>query len=350
MGDLTALDVHKQYTHALVERGDEILREQRVYHEKGAIKAFLAGVEPGSPVAVEATGNWYWVVDEIEEAGCVPRLVHPRKAKLLMGLTNKSDKLDTRGMNTLQRNKTLPVVWIPPGELRDKRDLPRARMVMKNQSTRLRNRLHATLAKYMIAAPDASDIFAPGARQALLGCIGQLPEHSRFSVERELEMIDELSEQVELFETRIEEVFERSREVAILDTLPGVGFTLAVVQSVEIGDVGRFARAEKLVGYCGTAPVVKSSGGKMRFGRLRPDVNRYLKWAFIEAANVVCMNQARWAQRHVVQLYRRIRSRRDHPKAIGAVARHLTEAAYWMLKKGEAYKEPHWQPSSSTKA
>ena len=350
MGDLTALDVHKQYTHALVERGEEVVREQKVYHERGAIKAFLAGVEPGSPVAVEATGNWYWIVDEIEEAGCVPRLVNPKKAKLMMGLTNKSDKLDTRGMNTLQRNKTLPVVWIPPGGLRDKRDLPRTRMVLKCQSTRLKNRLHATLAKYGVAAPDASDIFAPGARQALLGCIGQLPEHSRFSVERELELIDQLGEQVELFETRIEEVFDRSREVEILDTLPGVGFILAVLAALEIGDVGRFARAEKLVGYCGTAPVVKSSGGKTRFGGLRQDVNRYLKWAFIEAANVVCLNQARWADRHVVKLYQRVRNRKGHPKAIGAVARHLTEAAYWMLKKGEPYKEPCWKPISSTKA
>ena len=43
---------------------------------------------------MEAIGNWYWIVDEIEQAGLVPRLVHPRKAKLMMGLINKTDKLD----------------------------------------------------------------------------------------------------------------------------------------------------------------------------------------------------------------------------------------------------------------
>lgn len=350
MGELTALDVHKQYTFGRIERGEEVVREHRIFHQRGAIKAFLAGVAPGSPVAVEATGNWYWIVDEVEEAGCVPRLVHPRKAKLMMGLTNKTDKLDVRGLNCLQRNKTLPTVWIPPGELRDKRDLPRTRMVLRCQCTRLKNRLHATLAKYGVAGPEASDIFAPRARAALLGCIGQLPEHSRFSVERELELIDRLIEQVELFETRIEELFDQTRQIEILDTLPGVGFTLAVVIALEIGDLERFPSAKRLVGYCGTAPVVKSSGGKTRFGGLRQDVNRYLKWAFIEASNIVCLNQTRWADRHAVKLYRRIRSRRGHPKAIGAVARHLTEAAYWMLKKGEAYKEPQGKPISSTKA
>ena len=29
-------------------------------------------------MAVETIGNWYWIVDEIEEAGVVPRLVHAR--------------------------------------------------------------------------------------------------------------------------------------------------------------------------------------------------------------------------------------------------------------------------------
>jgi transposase len=50
---------------------------------------------------------WYWLIDEIEQAGCVARLVRARKAKLMMGLINKTDKLDAHGFNTLQRNGTL---------------------------------------------------------------------------------------------------------------------------------------------------------------------------------------------------------------------------------------------------
>jgi hypothetical protein len=68
---------------------------------------------------VEATANWYWITDEIEQAGCRPRLVHPRKVKLMMGQINKTDKLDTpHGLNVLQRNGTLPTVWIPPVDWR----------------------------------------------------------------------------------------------------------------------------------------------------------------------------------------------------------------------------------------
>src|SRR6516225_7447922 len=120
-----AFDAHKHYTLASVAQADgQLLREERIEHERGALQAFLARCEPGSPVALETVGNWYWIVDEIEAAGCQPKLVHARKAKLMMGQINKTDKLDARGLNLLQRTGTLPTVWIPPGELRDQRELP----------------------------------------------------------------------------------------------------------------------------------------------------------------------------------------------------------------------------------
>jgi hypothetical protein len=75
-------------------------------------------------------------------------------------------------------------------------------------------------------------------------------------------------------------------------------------------------------------------------GPVREDVNRYLKWAFVEAANAVCRMRRRYPQRHVSRLYGRIAHRRGHHKAIGAVARHLAEATYWMLSKTELYREP----------
>lgn len=89
-----------------------------------------------------------------------------------------------------------------------------------------------------------------------------------------------------------------------------------------------------------TTPRVHSSGDKTRYGRQHAGVNRYLKWAYVEAANVVALQQHRWSQRHVVRLYRRIVPRRGRPKAIGAVARHLAEASFWVLNRNEDYREP----------
>jgi transposase len=336
-----AFDAHKRYTLASVARPDGgLVREQRIPPERGALQQFLERCEHGSPVAVETIGNWYWIVDEIEAAGCVPKLVHARKAKLMMGELNKTDTLDARGLNRLQRAGTLPTVWIPSGELRDQRDLPRTRMVLVRQRTQLKNRIHATLAKYALHDIEVSDLFGVRGRVLLRQRLNRLPPHTAYATQRLLEHVEALDGQVRAFEQRMRMIFKPTPVIQQLLTLPGVGLTLAVVIAVEVGDIRRFATAEKLASYAGTTPRVHASGGKTRFGPSRPDVNRYLKWAYVEAANAICLTRGRTTRRHVSRLYERVARRKGHAKAIGAVARHLAEATYWMLSKAESYRQP----------
>ena len=89
----------------------------RVVHDRQAYREFLARLPSRSEIAVEASGGYSWLVDEMERSGHSPRLCNPLEAKRRMGLTNKTDKLDARGLAILLRNDTLPEVWIPPGEL-----------------------------------------------------------------------------------------------------------------------------------------------------------------------------------------------------------------------------------------
>lgn len=337
-----AFDSHKRYTLASVENIDKagVVTEQRIEHQRGAIKEFLSGCEPGSPVAVETIGNWYWIVDEIEEAGMVPRLVHARKAKLMMGMINKTDKLDVRGLNRLQRNGVLPAVWIPPDDLRDKRELPRTRMMIAQERTRLKNRIHSILAKYALHIEGVSDIFGVKGGELLKENIALLPEHTRYAAELLLEQLASAEKQIASLESRMEESFGENADLNLIKSLPGVGRILGAVIWLETGDAGRFPSGEHLASYAGTTPRVHSSGGKTRMGPLRSDVNRYLKWAFIEAANSISIGRRHYPNRHVNRLYNRIAQKKGHQKAIGAVARHLAEATYWILKKKEAYKEP----------
>ncbi len=336
-----AFDSHKRYTHCCVEDEEGmILEEYRIEHRRGEIAKALSQYEPGSPVAVETIGNWYWIVDEIESAGMCPRLVHARKAKLLMGSYNKTDRLDAQGLNRLQRMGSLPEVWIPPGEIRDKRDLPRSRMILVNQRTCLKNRIHSMLDKYALQITGVSDIFGPKSRNLLNERIRQLPQHSRYVTRVQLKQIDNLTRQIKNFDVVMKEVFDETTQIKLLRSIPGIGFIFGIVIWSEIGDINRFNSPQKLASYSGTTPRVHASGGKIRHGALRPDVNRYLKWAYCEAANTVGINRKLWSERHVAKLYTRIRQRKGHSTAIGAVARHLAEATYWILKKMEPYQEP----------
>ena len=341
MEEYIAFDSHKRYTwveHEQVATGK--VRCYRLEHAPGAIRQALVDCAPGTAVAIEATANWYWIIDEIEQARLRPKLVHPRKAKLMMGQINKTDKLDAHGLNRLQRNGTLPTVWIPPGPLRELRELTRTRLVLVTQRTRWKNRISATLAKWGLPASEYSDPYGKAARAELAARVEALPEQTRWVTQQMLEQLDGLSQRIRQFELRLEELVEVTPEMQGLLTLPGVGVILAATVALEIGDVGRFPSADRLASYAGTTPRVHASGDRVRYGRTRPDVNRYLKWAFAEAANSVAVNYKRWPERHVSQLYRRLRLRKGHPKAVGAVARHLAEASFHVLQRKEAYRDP----------
>ncbi len=341
MQEYIAFDSHKRYTwveHEQVASGK--VRCYRLQHAPGAIRQALVDCQPGTVVAIEATANWYWIIDEIEQAHLQPQLVHPRKAKLMMGQINKTDKLDAHGLNRLQRNGTLPTVWIPPGPLRELRELTRTRVVLVAQRTRWKNRISATLAKWGLPASEYSDPYGKAARTELAARVESLPEQTRWVTRQMLEQLDGLTERIRQFEQRLEELVDVTPEMQRLMTLPGVGVILAATVALEIGEVGRFPSADRLASYAGTTPRVHASGDRVRYGRTRSDVNRYLKWAFSEAANSVAVNHRRCPERHVSQLYHRLRVRKGHAKAVGAVARHLAEAAFHVLHRQEEYRDP----------
>lgn len=349
--NIIALDAHKRYSQVCVQqKNGKFICEKRIEHNKGTIKQVLSQFSIGSNVAIETVGNYYWIVDEIEQAGMQPQLVHAHKAKLMLGSVNKTDKLDARGLNKLQMAGTLPTVWIPPGDIRDSRELPRTRMVFANMRTRLKNRIHSVFDKYGLHTDfeGISDIFGTKGRKQMEITMQQLPEQTLYTLGCLLNELDMVCSQINDIEKRMKEVFGKTDQVKRLMTLPGIGFILAVTISNEIGDISRFSKPEKLASYSGMVPRVHSIGGYTRYGKLRNDVNHYLKWAYSEAGNSVAVNHRRLAGRHVSKLYKRIRERKGHAKAVGAVGRHLAEASFWVLMRNEDYKEPEIRSVSPT--
>ena len=334
-------DAHKKYSvFTMIDETGKFGLTRRVEHDREGYRSFLQTLPPCSPIAVESTGNWYLMIDEIEKAGHIPALVNAGKAKLMMGGINKTDKLDARGLAILSLNGTLPAIWIPPGELRDQRELARMRIVLVHMRTSLKNRIHATFAKYAITFEEVSDLFGIRGRQLVEKRLEELPPETRHSVEEQLKLLDQLQQQIGQAEQRIRQVIKITPEIQLLMSLPGIGPILAVLIGFEIGDVARFGDAAHLDSYAGTVPRVKSSGGKTYYGKTRPDVNHYLKWAFTEAANAIVLNQHRMAGRHVARLYQRLSQSKGHAKAVGALRRHLAEAAYVILKNRQPYHEP----------
>jgi transposase len=340
MEQFIGCDAHKKFSVfvAVNEKGHagEALR---VAHDRELYREFLSRLPAHSAIAVEATGSYSWLVDEMERLGHRPKLCNPLEAKRRMGLTNKTDKLDAKGLAILLRNGTLPEVWIPPSELRDQRELLRLRIFLVRMRTRVKNRIHATLGRHNIQVPGA-DLFCGTARKQLGMRLPELPIHCREAVEQELATVDFLKTQIESAERRLEGLRKTSVEADLLKTLPCVGEILSMVLMLEIGRVDRFPTAAHLASYAGLVPRVRSSGGHTRMGQVCGNVNRNLKWAFVEIGNLVVVNQRRLAGTHVVRLYQRVKRAKNHQKAVVAVGRHVAEAAWSVLTKLEVYREP----------
>ena len=228
MEQFIGCDAHKKFSVfvAVNEKGHagEALR---VAHDRQLYREFLARIPAHSAIAVEASGSYSWLVDEMERSGHRPKLCNPLEAKRRMGLTNKTDKLDARGLAILLRNGTLPEVWIPPSELRDQRELLRLRIFLVRLRTRVKNRIHGTLSRHNVQVPGA-DLFGVAARMHLGTRLPELPLHSREAVEQELATLDFLETQIESAEQRLEAIMKVSVEADLLKTLPCVGSILSM--------------------------------------------------------------------------------------------------------------------------
>ena len=200
-------DAHKKYSvFAGVSEAGEIIPAQRVEHDREKYSSFLKGLPPASQIAIESVGNWYWLIDEMEKAGHIPTLVNAGKAKLMMGNINKTDKLDAKGLAVLSINGTLPAVWIPPRELRDQRELARMRIFLVHIRTSLKNRIHATFAKYAITFEEVSDLFGVRGRNLIEKRLAELPPETRDSVKEQLKLLDQLQRQISMVEERIRQI------------------------------------------------------------------------------------------------------------------------------------------------
>jgi transposase len=322
----------------------------RVEHNEGEMERFLKQLPPGSPVALESSGNWYWLVRAMEEAGLDPRLAHALEAKKRMPGRNKTDHLDAKGLAMLLRNGSLPEVWIPPANLLDLRDLMRTRLATRQQGSVLKCRILAALRRYGTRRySEGADLFAESRQVQLSIAMARLPQECRIATGEEWALLKQLEQHIEALEQRIRQRIASLGWVRLLKTLPGVGTILGSTIYLEIGDVARFRTPEKLASYAGLVPTVHASGGKSWQGPTPRSANHFLKWAFIEAANVVSTRQKAWPEKHVVRLYQRLKAHKCHGKAATAVARHLAESSWWILTKRQPYRDPALGTLSSSK-
>jgi len=283
-------------------------------------------------VAVEATYHWALFADAFEEFEGELVLAHPLKNRLIAESRNKNDKVDSRVLADLLRTGFLARAWIAPKEVREARELLRYRASLVRIQTSLKNRVRVLLAKAG-AQVQASDLFSPtGLRELRALELGTL---RGLIVDNALGVAERLRAQLAETEEEIRRRVEMSAQAQLVDSIKGFGPLGALTVVSEIGEIGRFSRAGKLVSYAGLAPTTRASAGIVRHGPITKQGSPWLRWILMEAVQhgVNAYPQLRG-------LYRRVAANEGNRKNAGrvAVARRLLVAIYHMLKRNEPFR------------
>jgi transposase len=365
-----ALDVHKAQLTACVrvpdEHGD---RHEQVVEFATTVRGLLGlrdwlAAHRVEQVVMEATGVYWkapWAILE-DEFACL--LVNARHVKQVPG--RKTDVSDAAWLCRLAEAGLLRASFVPPKPIRQLRNLTRYRKTQIQERQREVNRLHKALEDAgikldcvaadvlgksgrdmldaLVAGTTEPEVLADLARRQMRKKIPQLREaleghfdaHHALWVGAILDHIDFLDAQIERLSDAIEEQIRPfARAVELLCTITGIQRRGAECILAEIGaDMTRFASARHLASWAGQCPGNDESAGKRRSGKTR-NGSKWLDFALEEAA----MAAVRVKANYPAAQYQRLKPRRGHKRALGAVKHSLICAIWHMLSTGETYRD-----------
>jgi transposase len=363
------LDVHQaQITAcAIIEEPDGTMRvEQRQFgafkRDRRALAEWAAALLPDQ-VVMESTGiYWRSPYAALETVGIRALVVNARHVKNVPG--RKTDVGDAQWLATLARAGLLRGSFIPPAMLRELRLISRQRQKLVGQLSSEKNRLHKVLTDGGIRlGVVVSDVHGQSARAMIKALIAGRPPHDilefasrRLKASREelfdalqgeltashCFVLDELMRHIEEIEARIARFDTRlldglageANMLALLQTLPGVDLIGAAMLLVEIGtDMDAFGSADRLASWVGICPGNNESAGKRKSGRVRKG-NLYVRRLLCEFAHAASRTTSIFKSK-----FQALIVRRGHKRSIIALAHKILRTIFFMLKRGEHYRD-----------
>ena len=323
----SGIDLHSNNSVVtVIDETDRVVAEKRLPNDLTKILAFLAPWKTElAGVVVESTYNWYWLVDGLQAAGLSVHLANTTAIKQYDGLKHSGDETDARHLAHLLRLGILPTGTILPPEARNVRDLARKRMQLVRSRTS-----HLLAVENITARHQGARLSSAQVQRLTPEAIDQmgLPAEVALAMQANLAVIQTLSAQIGRLEKRLAEKLGPRAEYALLKTVPGIGPILASIILLEVGSIERFASAGNFASYARCVDSQHMSNGKKKGeGNIR-NGNKYLSWAFIEAANFALRFCA-----EAKRFYERKKARTNSILARKALAHKLARACFHILKE-----------------
>jgi transposase len=314
----------------VTDETDRVVAEKRLPNELSTILAFLSpwrGELAG--VVVESTYNWYWLVDGLQAAGYKVHLAHCTAIKKYDGLKHSGDEADARHLAHLLRLGILPTGTILPPAQRAVRDLARKRMQLVRSRT-----THILAVENITARELGARISSNQVKRLTAEVIDQMPIAAdvALAIKANLAVVTAVSAQIELLEKRLQESVKAGSDYGLVSSIPGIGRVLATTILLETGPIDRFASPGNFASYARCVDSQHTSNGKKKGEGNTKNGNKYLAWAFIEAAHFA-MRYCAEAKR----FYERKKAKTNNVVAIKALAHKLARACFHMLKERKPF-------------
>jgi transposase len=314
----------------VINESDKIVFEKRLGNDLASI---LGVLQPYQDVlvgiVVESTYNWYWLVDGLIAAGFDVRLANTVALKQYNGLKYTDDKTDARYLAHVFRLGILPEGYIYPLDMRCVRDVLRRRLLLVRQ----RVTQHLSL-QSLITRHTSKQLTGPQIRKLGRDDINQLLSHpsARLSAQLSHELILTLGEAIERIEANVAAYCQPTQDYKVITSVTGIGPIIGQSILLETGPIERFASVNHYASYARCVPSQKISNGKKKGEGNRKNGNKYLEFAFMEAAHYAAI----WEPR-VKRYYQRKTHRTHKMVAKKAIANKLAKACYHMLTRNELF-------------
>ena len=321
------IDLHSNNSVVVIlDEADKVVYHKKLDNDLATILEQIS-VYKGkiAAIAIESTFNWYWLVDGLMEAGYTVKLVNTAAVQTYSGLKHTDDKDDARWLAHLLRLKILPTGFIYPKEERVVRDLLRKRSQLVRQSSTNILSLQNILARNTAQSLSSYRIKKLDDEQAekLLD-----DPNITLALKCNLNVIRCLQSTITEIEKTILQQVRIRTEFKQLLTVSGIGEILGLTIMLESGDMSRFPKVGNFSSYCRCVKSERFSNGKKKGEGNRKNGNKYLAWAFIEAANFAIRYNDK-----IKSFYQKKKSKTNGIIATKAVANKLARACYHILKE-----------------
>ena len=322
------IDLHSNNSVVVIsDEHDYVVYRKRLPNDLSTILSVLEPYrEALDGLVVESTYNWYWLVDGLMDAGYRMHLANTAAIKQYEGLKYSDDDTDACWLAKLLRLGLLPEGYIYPKEQRPVRDLLRKRSQLVRQHT-----ANVLSVQNLMARNRGASIGANAVKRLDFDQVDQLLENELLvlAVASTLVVMRSQQQMIALVEKVAHRHMKHSAALKHLLTVNGIGEILGLTILLETGDIGRFERVGNYVSYCRCVDSKRISNGKQKGKGNRKNGNKYLAWAFVEAANFA----VRYAPR-IKRYYQRKKARSNGIIAIKTVAHKLARACYFILRDG----------------